>query len=86
MSAPHVTYPREGQSFAVDPDGPSRQELVLTAASTARRVRFVVDGRTSPELSAPFRWPWRLVPGVHRVVVQADNSVSEAVSFEVREP
>ncbi len=81
-----VTFPREGQSFALDPDGPQRQEILLTAESSAARARFVVDGRLGPELSPPFRWPWPLQPGPHRVEVQAAGARSQSVSFDVAAP
>jgi penicillin-binding protein 1C len=81
-----VTFPREGQRFAIDPDGPPRQELVLTAASSAQRVRFVIDGASTAELGLPFRLPWRLSPGSHRVAVEVDGVRSEPVRFDVSGP
>lgn len=84
--APRVTFPRSAQSFALDPDGPSRQEIVLRAASKAKSVRFIVDGRPSAPLRAPFRLPWRLTPGEHRVEVEADGLRSSQVSFQVNAP
>jgi penicillin-binding protein 1C len=78
-----LTFPREGQRFAIDPDGPPRQEIVLTAASTAARLRFVVDGRPSPELAPPFRWAWALAPGRHLVEVEADGVRTQSVRFDV---
>lgn len=82
-SAPRVTFPRAAQTFALDPDGPQRQEIMLSALSSASRVRFVIDGRPSPLVSPPFRLPWRLVPGRHSVLVEADSLRSPAVSFQV---
>ncbi|HYQ17669.1 MAG TPA: penicillin-binding protein 1C, partial [Polyangiaceae bacterium] len=32
---PRVTYPRDGQRFAIDADGPSRQEIMLSATVSA---------------------------------------------------
>lgn len=82
-SAPaYVTFPREQQRFALDPDGPARQEIVLTAAGS-QPGRFIVDGRASRELSPPLRLPWALAPGAHRVEVEAAGQRSAAVAFEV---
>lgn len=78
-----VTFPLEGQRFAIDPDGPSRQEIVLAATATTERARFIVDGQAQRELPAPLRLPWRLTPGAHRLVVEAAGTRSRPVSFEV---
>jgi penicillin-binding protein 1C len=86
LVAARVTFPREGQTFALDPDGPSRQEIVLSATSTAPQLRFVVDGVASAELRAPFRLPWALAPGSHRVEVQSSAGKSESVRFDVVAP
>jgi penicillin-binding protein 1C len=81
-----VTFPRDGQRFALDPDGPARQEIVLSATSTAARLRFVIDGQPSAEQAAPFSLPWRLRPGRHSVAVEAGGSRSSAVQVEVTSP
>ncbi len=81
-----VTFPRDGQSFALDVDGPNRQEIVLSAASNAPQLRFIVDGLASAQLTAPFQLPWRLSPGEHRVVVEAAGLRSAPVSFRVAPP
>jgi penicillin-binding protein 1C len=85
-STPQVTFPREAQGFALDPDGPDRQEIVLTAAASSRVVRFIIDGQKSAEIAAPFRLPWRLSPGAHRVEVEADGMHSGAIHFRVNAP
>ena len=81
-----VTYPRDGQSFSLDAEGPSRQEIVLSAVASAPRARFVLDGVARPELAAPFQEPWPLRPGQHRLQIEAKGARSEVVSFEVRAP
>lgn len=86
VDAPRVTFPRQDQTFALDPDGPQRQEIALGAASNARAVRFIVDGRAGPWVAAPFHWPWALTPGSHQVVVEAAGQKSRAVGFEVAAP
>jgi hypothetical protein len=86
VDAPRVTFPRQDQVFALDPDGPQRQEIALGATSNARAVRFIVDGRPGPWLTAPFHWPWALTPGSHEVAVEAAGQKSRAVSFEVAAP
>jgi penicillin-binding protein 1C len=85
-SAPRVSFPRPAQIFAIDPDGPTRQEIVLSAAANAKRLRFIIDGRPSAELRAPFRLPWRLTPGAHRIEAEAGGVRSALVSFEVSAP
>ena len=82
--APRVTFPREHQRFVIDPDGPARQEIVLAAEASAKTVRFELDGRPSAELRPPFRLPWRLTPGEHRVEVVADGRRSAVTTFSVR--
>ena len=78
-----MTFPLEGQRFAIDPDGPSRQEIVLTAAATTARARFIVDGQAQREQPAPLRLPWRLSPGAHQLVVESEGTRSRPVSFSV---
>jgi membrane carboxypeptidase/penicillin-binding protein PbpC len=81
---PRVTFPIEGQRFAIDPDGPRRQELVLSASSSAARARFIVDGHVVAEVAAPFRVPWALVPGDHELVVESAGRRSQRVRFNVQ--
>lgn len=85
-SAPHVTFPRDDQTFALDPDGPARQEILLTASSTAATLRFIIDGRPSPEQRPPFQLPWRLSPGPHQIAVETGATRSPPVTFQVRAP
>lgn len=81
--APRVTSPHEDQIFAIDPDGPTRQEALLTATSDAPTVRFIVDGRPSAVIGPPFRLAWRLSPGAHAVEVEARGARSLPVTFRV---
>jgi len=85
-SAPRVTFPRDAQRFAIDPDGPERQEIMLSAAASAGRVRFVIDGQRGAELRPPFRQPWRLTPGAHQLQVEASGVRSAVVGFQVATP
>jgi penicillin-binding protein 1C len=85
-SAPQITFPRDAQSFALDPDGPHRQEIVLTAAASARVVRFIIDGQKTAEIPPPFHLPWRLSPGPHQVQVESAALRSPAVTFRVSAP
>jgi penicillin-binding protein 1C len=85
-SEPHVTSPAPGQTFAIDPDGPERQEILLGASANSTSVRFIIDGRATTELGAPFRLPWRLTPGMHRVQVEANGVLSAPVTFHVTSP
>ena len=81
--APRITFPRAAQTFALDPDGPARQEILLTASANARSLRFVVDGVLSPELSAPFSLPLALTPGTHTVQCRASGTLCAPVTFTV---
>lgn len=80
---PRVTFPRDAQTFALDADGPVRQEIVLTAVSLAQTVRFIVDGQPSAWLRPPFRLPFKLVVGNHDVAVEADGQFSAKLHFRV---
>ena len=85
-AAPRVTFPRDSQTFTIDPDGPQRQEIVLSASADSARVRFIVDGQPTAELNAPFHLPWRLAPGTHQVQVEAAATRSAATTFQVSLP
>lgn len=85
-AAPQITFPHDSQSFALDPDGPHRQEIVVTATASSRTVRFIIDGQKTAEMAAPFRLPWRLSPGTHRVEIEAAGARSSAVTFRVTAP
>lgn len=85
-AAPRVTSPRDEQVLAIDPDGPLRQEILLSASASAKAVRFIIDGRPSAELPAPFRQPWPLSPGRHVVEVEALGVRSAPVTFHVTKP
>ncbi|HEY6079632.1 MAG TPA: penicillin-binding protein 1C [Polyangiaceae bacterium] len=82
-SGPIVTFPHADQTFALDPDGPSRQEIVLTASSASSSLRFVIDGIPGPMLMPPFQQAWRLTPGAHTVQAQAGEDRSQSVTFAV---
>ncbi|HKY36826.1 MAG TPA: penicillin-binding protein 1C [Polyangiaceae bacterium] len=82
-SAPSVTFPRDDQTFALDSDGPTRQEIVLTAASSASTVRFIIDGQPTRPLTPPFRLPWPLAPGSHTLMAEANGSHSSPITFRV---
>ena len=83
--APEVVFPNAEAKFVIDPGLRSEQEIVLEARSPSDRLTFFVDDRRIATLRAPFRVPWRLEPGLHRVrVAAADGAQSELVAFEVR--
>lgn len=82
---PELVYPVPETRFAIDPELHDQQEIMLEARGSSDLLTFLVDDRPLATLRAPFRVPWRLVPGTHRVrVVTADGARSELVSFEVR--
>lgn len=86
VSTPRITFPRDEQRFALDADGPRRQEIVLTATASSERARFVIDGALSREQAAPFRLPLPLTPGVHRVRLVAGGVESPLITFTVAAP
>jgi hypothetical protein len=85
LAAPELVFPSDRASFVIDPGLRAEQEIVLEARAASDRVTFFVDDRRLATLSAPFRMPWRLEPGAHRVrVATPTGAVSEAVLFDVR--
>jgi penicillin-binding protein 1C len=84
-NAPELIFPSPGARFLLDPGGRPEQEIVLEARTASDRLTFLVDDRRIRTLSAPFRVPWRLEPGTHRVqVATAEGAQSQVVSFDVR--
>jgi penicillin-binding protein 1C len=80
-----LVFPNAQASFVIDPGLRENQEIVLEARATSERLTFFVDDRRIATLGAPFRLPWRLEPGSHRVrVATPDGALSEAVAFDVR--
>ena len=83
--APELVFPSAQAHFVIDPGARAEQEIVLEARTASTRLTFFVDERRVATLSAPFRMPWRLAPGSHRVrVATPEGSESEVVAFEVR--
>jgi penicillin-binding protein 1C len=82
---PELVYPRDRESFVIDPGLRGSQEIVLEARADSSQLTFLVDDRKLATLPAPFRVPWRLTPGTHRVqVATPKGALSEAVAVEVR--
>ena len=83
--APELLFPLDQAQFVIDPALHARQEIMLEARSPSEHLTFIVDERRVATLRAPFRIPWRLEPGTHRVrVATPDGAQSELVAFEVR--
>ncbi|MEO7033501.1 MAG: penicillin-binding protein 1C [Polyangiaceae bacterium] len=83
--APELVFPGAQAHFVIDPGARAEQEIVLEARTASDTLTFFVDNRRVATLSAPFRLPWRLEPGAHRVrVATADGAQSVLVAFEVR--
>jgi penicillin-binding protein 1C len=81
--APHIRFPLDGARFHVDPDS-TKQEIVFAAtAADGRAVRFVLDGRPVGSVRAPFRVPWPLERGSHRLEAFVGDRRSEPVRFVV---
>ncbi|HEX3773629.1 MAG TPA: penicillin-binding protein 1C [Polyangiaceae bacterium] len=82
---PQLSFPQENAEFLLDPALRPDQEIVLEARANTDSLTFYVDERRLGTLRAPFRLPWRLTPGTHRVRVAAsDGASSEPIAFEVR--
>ncbi|HEY3666353.1 MAG TPA: penicillin-binding protein 1C [Polyangiaceae bacterium] len=85
LAAPELVFPSDRASFVIDPGLRADQEIVLEARAATDRLTFFVDDRRLATLSAPFRVPWRLEPGSHRVrVVTPTGALSETIAFDVR--
>jgi penicillin-binding protein 1C len=83
--APELVFPGSHAQFVIDPGLRNEQEIVLEARAASDRVTFYVDERQLATLRAPFRMPWRLTPGPHRVRVETPSGAeSELVAFDVR--
>jgi penicillin-binding protein 1C len=82
--AVRIGSPADGTIFALDPDIPAaRQRISFERASGASTLsNWRLDGKS---LGHAPRVPWLPWPGHHRLeLVDADGSVADAVSFEVR--
>ena len=83
--APELLFPSSRSEFVIDPGLRNDQEIVLEARAESDRLTFYVDEQRLATLRAPFRLPWRLAPGAHRVRVATPEGVaSELVAFDVR--
>ena len=82
---PELVFPQPEAEFIIDPGGHREQEIMLEARSPSERLTFFVDGRPVGTQRSPFRLPWRLQAGAHRVrVATPDGQQSEPVAFRVR--
>lgn len=78
-----IEYPHEGTVFRLDPDL-GRQEIVLSArAAEPSVVRYVLNGRLLGTARSPFRLPWALERGSHRLEVGVAGARWAAVAFRV---
>ena len=84
-AAPELLFPNEDSEFLIDPGRQREQEIMLEARSPSERLTFFVDDQPLATLHAPFRLPWRLRVGAHRVrVATPEGQRSELVVFQVR--
>jgi len=82
---PELVFPTAHAEFVIDPGLRSEQEIVLEARAPSDELTFYVDERRLTTLRAPFRVPWRLRPGSHRVRVTTPSGLeSRLVAFDVR--
>jgi penicillin-binding protein 1C len=82
--APELLFPTAHAEFVIDPGLRAEQEIVLEARAPSDELTFYIDERRLTTLRAPFRVPWRLRPGSHRVRVATPTGVeSELVAFDV---
>lgn len=78
-----VEYPHPGTVFRLDPELP-RQEIVLAARAPEHAlVTVVLDGKTLTTVRSPFRLPWQLVSGAHRLELRAPGAEPSVVEFRV---
>jgi penicillin-binding protein 1C len=81
-----VTFPRDDQTFALDPDGPARQEILLSARADTSSLHFVIDGVATESIGPPFQRTWRLTPGRHTVQARSGALITPTVTFTVTTP
>jgi penicillin-binding protein 1C len=82
---PELVFPGSHAEFVIDPGLRNEQEIVLEARAASDRLTFYVDEQRLATVHAPFRMPWRLTPGTHRVRVETPSGAeSELVAFDVR--
>ncbi len=85
-AAPELIFPSPRATFVIESGRRAEQEIVLEARAASDHLTFFVDEHELATLAAPFRLPWRLSPGSHRVrVAAASGASSELIAFEVRE-
>jgi penicillin-binding protein 1C len=78
-----IEYPHDGAVFRLDPDL-GRQEIVLSArAPEPSVVSYVLDGRALGSARSPFRLPWALERGSHRLEVRVPGAPPASVAFRV---
>jgi len=83
--APELIFPNARATFVIDPGLRDEQEIVLEARGPSDRLSFFVDEHRLATVHSPFRVPWQLSRGLHRVrVVAPDGTESEPVAFSVR--
>jgi penicillin-binding protein 1C len=79
-----ITSPTDGARFSIDPSASAKQALRVRADIPPGVVeaRFILDGHVHV-VHAPFALTWPLVPGSHRVRVEAGAAGSDEVAFDV---
>ena len=82
---PELIFPNADAEFLLDSALRSDPEIVLEARAASDRLTFYVDERPLATLRPPFRLPWRLQAGLHRVrVATPAGRQSELIAFQVR--
>ncbi len=81
-----IEFPHDGARFAMEPGEPAEIVLAARPPGGASSLRFVMDGTPLAEVEAPFELPWRLVPGTHRVEVEARGVRVASREFDVVPP
>ena len=74
LRALRVGYPRDGATFAIDPDRPAKLQTVavrVEAPGGAGAVRLRVDGAIAARLDPPYVARWPLARGTHVLVAEA---------------
>ncbi len=81
-----IDAPRDGDSFLLDPDRPSRLQAIdvrIAAPDEARTVEVRIDGASVATLAAPYVLSWPLTPGAHQIVAFAGAETSVPVRVRV---
>jgi penicillin-binding protein 1C len=80
-----IAFPEDGARFTLDPAASGKQSIRIRVEAPAgvADIRLVLDGQPRVIKNAPFGVDWPLLPGEHRLRVDADGVEGDGVEFSV---